>query len=217
MSTALETGRALLAQLKQVASANSLPLTIPVGQPVQALLRVIPSRAEHLNANDLSLLSDWRNRYVKSFLTEFHAHPERTANWLCQHVHHNDGKILFMLESLDGQAWGHIGLAFIDWQSAYGEADAIVNGGGAPRGMMKQGLQACLRWAKESLGLQTLGVRVRSDNPAVEFYKKVGFQEIKRVALAHEVDGEAINWFEDPSLSGDVPALVYMIYHEASA
>lgn len=217
MNAGLAQGRDLLALLKQVASAGAVPLTIPVGQPVQALLRVIPSQPAHLDSEDLSLLSDWRNRYVKSFLTEFHAHPERTASWLCNHVHENDGKILFMLESLNGERWGHIGLAFIDWQSGYGEADAIVNGGAAPRGLMKLGLQTCLRWAKQSLGLQTLGVRVRSDNPALEFYKKVGFQEIKRVPLAHEIDGENINWFEAPELGDDVPALVYMIYHEIQA
>lgn len=214
MSRTFTPGRELIAALKQAGAAHAVPLAIPVGHPIQACLRVIPTQEDVLDPLDLQLLSDWRNRYVKSFLTEFHSHPSRTATWLSQHVHHNDGKILFMLESLDGQRWGHIGLAFINWDTGYGEADAIVNGGDAPKGMMKLALRTCLAWAKQSLGLQTLGVRVRSDNPAVEFYKKVGFQEFKRVPLARTVNGNDVTWFEDPSLGNVEPALVYMTYHE---
>lgn len=213
---ALHAGRQLLAALKAGAAPGNVGLVIPVGKPVSAVLRVIPTRAGNHDPVDLELLSEWRNRYVKSFLTEFDAHPARTAAWLSGHVHGNDGKILFMVESLDGARLGHIGLAFIDWDSGYGEADAIVRGGDSPPGLMKLALQTTLRWARDQLGLTSLGVRVRSDNTALDFYRKVGFRETKRVPLARAEQADGIVWTEDPSLplSEEQASLVYMLYQE---
>jgi RimJ/RimL family protein N-acetyltransferase len=214
MNQKLTDGRALLRVIKASAACNQLSLVLPVDSPVRAYLRPIATAEGQLDETDLVLLSDWRNKYVKSFLTEFHANPARTADWLTKFVHRNDGKILFMLEDLNGERLGHIGLAFIDWENSYGEADAIVSGGNSPPGLMKIALQTSLRWAREQLGLEKLGVRVRSDNSALEFYKKVGFYEKKRVPLGFTKDGEDITWFEDESLGNDVPSLVYMIYEE---
>jgi RimJ/RimL family protein N-acetyltransferase len=206
--------RQTLALLKAGAATDKVALVIPVGKPVVACLRVIPTLAGKLDPLDLELLSEWRNRHVKSFLTEFVATPARTAAWLSGPVHENDGKILFMVEALDGARLGHIGLAFIDWRSGYGEADAIVSGGAAPPGLMKLALQTTLQWARDQLGLTSLGVRVRSDNPAVAFYRKVGFRETKRVPLVSETQADGVVWTEDPALGGAEPSLVYMLYQE---
>lgn len=211
----LALGRQCLAFLKGTAAAGKASLVLPVGSPVVAYLRTIPSAAGCLDPLDLELLSEWRNRFVKSFLTEFVATPARTASWLNGPVHANDGKILFMVENLHGERLGHIGLAFIDWTTGYGEADAIVRGGDAPPGLMKLALQTTLKWAKEQLGLTTLGVRVRSDNSALDFYRKVGFEETKRVPLAVTKSDDMITWFEDPDLTESQASLVYMIYREA--
>lgn len=208
-------GQQLLKCIKATASANQQGLVLLVGSPVVAYLRPIPTAKGCLDSVDLELLSEWRNRHVKSFLTEFFSHPSRTAEWLNEVVHSNDGKILFMLEDLKGERLGHIGLAFIDWETGYGEADAIVSGGNSPPGLMKLALQTTLKWAKEQLGLKTLGVRVRSDNSALEFYKKVGFQEIKRVPLVAKESENFITWFEDINLGNAEPSLVYMIYQVA--
>jgi RimJ/RimL family protein N-acetyltransferase len=206
--------RQTLAVLKAGAARDKVTLVIPVGKPVVACLRVIPTLADRLDPLDLELLSEWRNRHVKSFLTEFVATPARTAAWLSGHVHGNDGKILFMVENLDGARLGHIGLAFIDWRTGYGEADAIVRGGDSPPGLMKLALQTTLQWARDQLGLTSLGVRVRSDNPALAFYRKVGFHETKRVPLTSAAQADGIVWTEDPALGDAEPSLVYMLYQE---
>ncbi|MFC0135683.1 aminotransferase [Massilia eurypsychrophila] len=211
----LPAGRACLALLKASAAPGKASLVLPIGKPVIAYLRPIPTAPGCLDARDVALLSDWRNRFVKSFLTEFVAHPARTAAWLAGPVHGNDGKILFMVESLDGTPLGHIGLAFIDWTSGYGEADAIVRGGDAPPGLMKLALQTTLKWARDQLGLISLGVRVRSDNTALEFYRKVGFTETKRVPLAREEHGGDVTWSESAGLAGAEASLVYMLYQES--
>jgi RimJ/RimL family protein N-acetyltransferase len=216
METLLTNGKELLSLIKKTTQANISPLVIPVGHPVAAYLRPIATAdKDNLDAIDLQLLSQWRNKYVKSFLTEFNATPERTAIWLTSHVHHNDGKILFMLEDLNGNRLGHIGLAFINWETGYGEADAIVSGGDSPKGLMKFALQTSLTWAKSQLGLTSIGVRVRSDNSALEFYKKVGFIEYKRIALVRSFENDSVIWSEEPSVKESVASLVYMLYQEA--
>jgi RimJ/RimL family protein N-acetyltransferase len=101
-----------------------------------------------------------------------------------------------------------MGIAFIDWQKRYVEADAIVRGEPAPHGTMTVCLKALLGWAKNTLGLDDIHVRVRSDNPALEFYRKLGFQEKKRVSLRRTVHADKITWTED---TGASPVqLVYM-------
>lgn len=204
--------RQLLRELKQSAGSGA-DLLLPVGQPVEALLRPIATAPGKVSAADARLLSAWRNRFVKSFLTEFDANEARTANWLSAAVAKDDGKILFMVDGLDGQPIGHVGLGFIDWETGYVEADAIVRGGAARKGLMTLALRALLHWARHGLGLHQAWVRVRSDNPALAFYEKAGFSEVKRVALACTSEDGQINWHEDAAAGSGAPSLVYMRYH----
>lgn len=202
----------LLGQLKKSAG-SACELVLPVGQPVEALLRPVATAPDRLNVADARLLSEWRNRYVKSFLTEFNSHEERTLHWLATAVAADPGKILFMVDTLDGQSIGHVGLGFIDWERGYVEADAIVRGGVSRKGLMTLALRALLDWARHSLGLSDIWVRVRSDNSALAFYEKAGFHEHKRVPLVASRNGSAVTWAEDESaVSSATPSLVYMQY-----
>lgn len=208
-------GERLLRALKDATTAGAPALVLPVGSPVRALLRPIATVPGATDAVDVRLLSEWRNRHVKSFLTEFEAHDARTAEWLTTSIHGNGGKLLFMLDALDGTRLGHLGLGFIDWERRYGEADAIVSGGASPPGLMKLALRTLLSWARSQLGIEQLAVRVRSDNPAVAFYEKVGFREWQRVPLAVRRGAELTEWVEDPSLADAEASLVHMRYAAA--
>ena len=105
-----------------------------------------------------------------------------------------------------------MGLAFIDWDRHYGEADAVVRGLPAERGVMRQALIALLTWAEEGLGLTSLGVRVRSDNPAISFYKGLGFHSVQCVPLrrSERRDAGIIVWSEDGGAGLEEPYLVHM-------
>lgn len=209
--------QALFAAYKRTAGCGA-DLVLPVGLPVEALLRPIATDRDRINRQDAELLSEWRNRFVTSFLTEFVSHQERTAHWLATAVAGDPGKILFMLDTLEGRSVGHLGLGFIDWEKGYVEADAIVRGGLARKGLMKAALQALLYWAHHSLGLTEAWVRVRSDNPAVAFYRKTGFVEQQRIALsASQADDGQITWVEDAAAGSGAPALVYMRYQAPAA
>lgn len=204
-------GQQLLTAIKFTAKAGKVSLAIPVGRPVVAYIRPIATVPGHTDALDVQLLTDWRNRHVKSFLTEFVSTPARTCRWLETAVHANQGKMLFMVELPDGTRVGHIGLGFIDWEQGYGEADAIVSGGQSPPGLMKASLLELMAWARDALGLHTLAVRVRSDNTAVDFYRKVGFQEYQRVPIVARAGADgAVDWAEDAGAVGASASLVYM-------
>lgn len=203
-------GQELFLALKKTTRAGFSPMVLTVGQPLRAILRPVATVPGHLDAVDMKLLTDWRNKHVKSFLTQFVANERQTEKWLAQTVHQNDGKMLFMVETPDGHRVGHVGLGFIDWEAGYGEADAIVSGGQSPKGLMKASLLTLMRWSRDVLALRTLAVRVRSDNSAIAFYRKVGFEEFKRVPIVPVKASGGIAWVEDLSAIDAVASLVYM-------
>ena len=203
-------GRKLLAHLKAAAGRPGPQLGLPVGCPPAALLRPVPTRKELQNPADVRCLTQWRNRFVKSFLTEFDASESRTSDWLAQTIGPDDTRILFMVDDNHGRTFGYLGVGFIDWEARSGEADAIVRGRDAPPGVMSQALRTLLDWARGQLGLQTINVRVRCDNTALEFYRKLRFVEQKRVPLNRREEPGLIVWYEDPHLETYQVALVYM-------
>jgi RimJ/RimL family protein N-acetyltransferase len=205
-------GRALLAALKQTAGADP-GVVVAVGRPPIAVLRPVATRLERQRPDDVRRLTDWRNRFVTSFLTEFEATEAQTSCWLADVVTPNDRKILFMVDDAAGRTFAYMGIDFVDWEMGRGEVDAIVRGEDAPRGLMRECLLTLLGWARSQLGLREIEVRVRSDNPAVEFYRRVGFVERDRVPLRRGQDGRTTRWTEDRSAPPDV-ALVHMTMPE---
>lgn len=185
--------RSLLQALKARAG-GACPLCLAVGRPVEALLRPVATRADRVNLEDVDRLTEWRNLHVSSFLTEFVATRERTVEWLTEQAGPDDTRILFMVEAPPGKVTGYMGLAFIDWATGSAEADAVVRGGEMPRGLMSRCLRHLLGWARDQLGLGTLSVRVRSDNPALAFYEKFGFKETRREPLVKLEEEGGIVW-----------------------
>jgi RimJ/RimL family protein N-acetyltransferase len=202
--------RDVLLTLKTAANSKGPKLCVPFGSPVQGLLRPLATQRTYFDPEDVRRLTEWRNRFVQAFLTEFEATKERTSNWLATVVGPSDTKILFMVDDLTGRSFGYMGLDFIDWDRHSGEADAIVRGADAPAGSMTIALQTLLAWARGQLGLERLRVRVRSDNTALQFYRKLGFHEKRRVALRRVAEKHTVRWVPDESLISDGPSLVYM-------
>jgi RimJ/RimL family protein N-acetyltransferase len=200
---------AFLQELKRAAGGPGPQLRLPVGSPPRALLRPIAVCSTRLSAADVELLTNWRNRFVSSFLTRFESTPVRTRRWLSDYVANDDTRVLFMTDLPDGKTIGYMGLAYIDWAARRGEADAIVRGGGAPKGLMTDCLRSLIGWGLNQLALQSIGVRVLSSNPAIEFYRKFGFDEHRRVPLTRaDCNGDEV-WVEAESSVSDL-ALVHM-------
>lgn len=207
----MSSGRELLLAVKANASADAPCLCIPVGLPVEAVLRPVATAPGKLNANDVRLLTEWRNRFVSSFLTEFTATESRTEQWLTEVVGPDPARILFMLDDARGQTAGYLGLAFIDWNEQTGEADAIVRGAEAAPGVMARAMFTLLDWARGQLGLQNVGARVRSDNPALRFFLKFATEK-KRVPLRAVQEPDMIRWVEDETLVDAPVSIVYITF-----
>lgn len=206
----LSAGRDLLCSLKVAAGNPGPQVSLTVGKPPKAILRVVATGPDRLNGDDIRCLTEWRNRFVTAFLTEFVATDAQTRRWLMDVIGPDDTKILFMADTPDGRTFGYLGLAFIDWKRGCGEADAVVRGGPAEPGTMSAALKTLLAWARLGLGLTEVGVRVRSDNPALNFYRKLGFGERYRTPLRRTESPDKTVWIEDSRLGAASPALVHL-------
>ena len=117
-----------------------------------------------------------------------------------------------MVDDREGTTFGYMGLDFIDWGSRSGEVDAIVRGGAAPKGAMAASLTTLIAWARAQLGLKEIGVRVRSDNPALRFYEKIGFSEYRRTNLVKRSVPRETHWIENSVTETGSLSLVYFRY-----
>jgi RimJ/RimL family protein N-acetyltransferase len=187
------------------------PFVIPVDWPPRAVLRPVATAGALDGSPDTAALTAWRNAHVTSFLTEFEATPSRTARWLSETVGPDEGRVLFMVDSVEGVTFGYVGLSCIDWDRGQGEADSVVRGIDLVRGGMEASLRTILAWAYGHLRLQTLSVRVRSTNPrALAFYEKVGFRETGRRPLKRTPEPGMLRWVEAPQPDEHGVFLVYM-------
>ena len=205
-----EEGREILRAAKAAASRPPPALCVPVGTPAAAWLRPVVTRPGAIAPEDVSAITEWRNRFRGSFLTEFTATESRTERWLAEAVGTDDSRIFFMVDDPGGATVGHMALAVTDWRAGIAEVDSVVRGGEAPKGLATRALHGMWQWGRAALGLSDLHVRVRSDNTALEFYEKAGFRELRRVPLRrHEAEGE-VQWVKEPSLNGSNVSLVHM-------
>jgi RimJ/RimL family protein N-acetyltransferase len=207
-------GKDLLRQLKHGAGAHGPQLGLKIPGYKGYFIRPVATRREFLDSADIACLTNWRNHHVNAFLTEFSATDERTARWLSDAVHTDDSRILFMIEDERLERVGYMGIAYIDWERSYVEADAIVSSGTTPKGMMSAALRTVLRWAMGQLGLKVVAVRVLSDNPALTFYQKLGFEETKRIPLKRVISNDLVSWIEDETLATPERYLVHHLWND---
>lgn len=201
-------GRELLVAVKQAPSLPRAGYSIPVDGEPDLFLRVVSTRAPH--DDDVRCLTEWRNRHVRSFLTEFEATEQRTREWLTHRVASDDARIIFMIEDRDGVAHGYLGLADISWASGTAEADSVVRGRNDRRGIMRKALTTLVNWGRTDLGLSAYAVRVLGDNPALSFYEDFGFQEVKRLALTRIEQPDCVAWAEASGAAEPARSLVHM-------
>jgi RimJ/RimL family protein N-acetyltransferase len=187
----------------------SISATIRAGQSIT--LRPLQAAGQQISEEDIERLTEWRNRNSQYFLTDFTTTHERTRNWAISMAGPDLSRILFLLDTVDGVTFGHVGLCNIDEGKSYCELDNIVRGNGGPKGAMAAAVEALSRWTTETMRLQHLWVRVIADNPAVSFYERLGFQFVKDVPLVRHPDGpSSVRWQEAHDLA--VTAKRYLRY-----
>ena len=187
-------GKELMQFLKKQDCPPEESFSMKIRNVPQVRLRMVSTI--HPKEDDIIYLSEWRNRYVHSFLTEFEATAQRTRKWITQVIAQDFSRILFMIEEPGLPPLGYIGLAFIDYDRQIAEADSVVRGNTGHPGIMTLALQTLIEWSQAYLGIKKIGVRVLSDNPALAFYEKFGFREVKRIPLQREASPGFISWKE---------------------
>jgi RimJ/RimL family protein N-acetyltransferase len=165
-----------------------------------AILKPITKSNLHENLPNHELvksLADWRRNNQLWYPTLFTVTEAGTKLWLKNQVIDVDDRILFLIVSMDGVAFGHMGLY-------RGEIDNVLRGiSGLVDGGMTQGLFALMKFCAADLGIKNLFLRVFSDNArAIHYYKVCGFTETGKIPLKKSEEVNCIKW--DPSPDIDI-------------
>jgi RimJ/RimL family protein N-acetyltransferase len=154
--------------LEEIRSGTSVIPIVSDGVGLGVLRAVEPADAEDL--------ATWRDANRQWFITEFPMDPGRTEEWIAQLVARSD-RLLLMVQLTDGGSVGHVGLASIDRVAGSAAIDNLLKGRATPsvRGLMAAAISSLTAWAAATLGLQRFWLQVFEDNPAVGFYRSLGF------------------------------------------
>jgi RimJ/RimL family protein N-acetyltransferase len=189
--------RALKSTPPDQIGAASLPL-VRGGERVG---RLRPLTFDSFNSDDdIRLLANWRQAATHWYPTQFQVTREGTRRWLDSGMNALEDRILFMIELADGRPVGHLGLGLFNWERRACEIENIVRGvQGVVPGLITLAVTALLRWTFDTLGNDTVFLRVFADNPrAIKLYREVGFREIRLTPLVPTQDGEILRWVPAP-------------------
>jgi perosamine synthetase len=181
---------------------------IPVYDKSVEIGRLKPLRSNAVadNTENIRLLAGWREIHFDAYPTQFTVTEEGTRKWLEEQVVGKKDRILFMLYASDGNAVGHMGLANFNFHHRFCEADNIVRGSESHKGAMTAAFNAMLDWAFRTFGLASINLRVFSDNiHAISFYKRCGFDEVRKIPLERVRSGDSVKFVEVPPGVQTVP------------
>jgi perosamine synthetase len=146
----------------------------------------------------LGRLADWRNRFVKSYPTQFVATMESTRAWLEERLLAVPDRILFLIVDPRGEVIGHAGFNGCFNDEARMELDNIVRGvDDAAPGIMANALRCLIRWARTTMNVEGFFLRVFEDNEhAIRFYARNGFEPEGRIALTRNEGPHTVSYAE---------------------
>jgi RimJ/RimL family protein N-acetyltransferase len=172
--------------------------SIPVGVPPHSFLRPVPTSESGLRDDDVELLTIWRRMYADAFLSRFEVSRERTAAWLIRTVDRDARRRIYMVEDAGHRSYGTVGMARIDPRERHFELDGVMRGRPAPCDRaMSQAILALISWSARELGMAEVRVRVLADNPALAFYRRLGFVERCTIGLREVHTDDGIDLIED--------------------
>lgn len=149
------------------------------------------------NESEIKMLMNWRKSAQEWFPSQFKVTIEGTRKWLDKQLLNEKERILFMIENKEGSPVGHVGLFRFDYKHKTCEIDNVIRGENILPGVMKYACKALLDWAFNTLGIETVYLRVFSDNVrALNLYNSLGFKEIQRTPLMMVKEGEVTRWID---------------------
>ena len=179
--------------IKNETYSNEKDFVIPVANGKEKVANLRPITKRYLedteeNIEIIKLLAEWRETNQEWF-DMFNVSVEGTKEWLKKNVIDIENRILFLVETTDGNPFGHMGLF-------RGEADNFIRGrNDLIKGGMTSALKTMLSWAFAELELNELYLRVFSDNKkAIAYYERCGFKQIGLIPLRKIEKAEITRW-----------------------
>ncbi|WP_199291191.1 bifunctional GNAT family N-acetyltransferase/PLP-dependent aspartate aminotransferase family protein [Sphaerospermopsis sp. FACHB-1094] len=141
-----------------------------------------------LHKNDerlINQLSQWRTENTFAYPSQFPVTIEGTKKWLDEKLLQVEDRILFLILDQHGQNIGHLGFANAINDYCEIELDNVLRGiKNIYPGIISSAVITLIKWAQETLSVETISLRVFSDNErAVNFYNKLGFKTDKLIPL----------------------------------
>lgn len=137
-------------------------------------------------------LTRWRKLYMRYFLTQFSATPERTEKWLKNIVLPSEDRILFLIGDSSQKLIGNFGVCNIGWHDA--ELDNLIRGekGGHVKLIFYAEL-AILYWLFFVVGVEEALLHVFSNNQkTIQLHSEVGFTLSSTARLSKVISGNDI-------------------------
>lgn len=135
----------------------------------------------------------WRNQNKVHFLTQFHATPERTKQWLANVVLTDSTRMLFLIYSGE-TLMGHYGFKCLRDDDV--EVDNLLRGerGGHPL-LMRFAVSALVVWLFNVMRVNEVYGYIFANNAmALKLHKDLGFSFVDKIPLLKQVDGDEIKW-----------------------
>jgi hypothetical protein len=131
----------------------------------------------------IELISYWRQRNMRMYLTQFKSTFDRSLDYLENLSIAQEGRIFFLIYDISNRLVGHIGIADVDGSS--GELDNLMRGveGGDPRLIYFSEI-TLLDWCFKNLGINQSDVRILSYNWLVlALHEEVGYSFVSNFPL----------------------------------
>jgi len=160
----------------------------------EAIGSLRPLNVNHLDQEDiLSSLTDWRNRHMGMFLTQFHATPDRTRSWLENVVFRTSGQMMFLIyeeENLIGQ----VGFKDLTYQDGIVDGGMRGNASSNPK-ILTYAHKALIKWLFDNTQVLCLHGWLVADNPGgIMMNKQVGWHDWEKYPLIREESNGETAW-----------------------
>ncbi len=158
-------------------------------------------RAREGDADDAQLVSDltcWRNANGRFFLTRFEASERRTASWLRHTVLSDPSRAFFLIEGLDGQRLGHLGVLGLDAQVP--ELDNMIRGrNGGDSQIMYWAEVALISWVFDNTPADKMSLNVFSNNwIPICIHQSIGFVNVEIKPLYRRIEAAGVSLSAQP-------------------
>lgn len=167
--------------------------------PIENSGFLIPlSNVHEMDYDLLKKLTDWRNKNVFVYPTQFLATLESTKSWMRDRLLAVEDRILFLVVDNQGKVAGHIGFNGCLNNELFFEIDNVIKGeSDTEKGLFSKSIIALMEWARKTLNVEGFFLRVMDDNEhAINFYKINGFVENNRIPLFKEEKANFVSYRE---------------------